>query len=76
MTPAQLRRELGELVLRVWELQSQVRGMSDAEVGGISFNLTTAVRSLGLANALAGRLLVAQLTDSDRAQADEAAGRA
>lgn len=73
MTPAELRKELGEVILRLSQIE---RDAYAAGLKSVAQSLTSARHSLMLANNAAGRLLVAQLTDADRAQADEAGRRA
>lgn len=81
MNATQLRRELGHMILRLDELVQQA--WEDARANGFPDDACATASYLGFAadnlrtvNHKAGKLLVAQLTDKDRAQADEAAGRA
>lgn len=81
MTPAQLRRELGHIILRLEELKDvawdNARNNEFREHDcTIASYIGMAADALRVANHTAGKLLVAQLTDKDRAQADEAGRRA
>lgn len=76
--PAQLRRELGELLLKAEQLHlaSNKDAATNIVERALCDFLWNAVNSLRMANTMAGQILHAQLTDADRAQAADAAGRA
>lgn len=79
MTPAELRKELGELLLRAESVLAHAeRQTSDwnGDFGVLCIHLRAAIPALRAANIRSDKLLVAQLTDADRAQADEAGRRA
>lgn len=73
MTPAQLRKELGQMLVRVDQME---RGAYEAGMWDVANSLRILSVFVKEASDSVGQLLVAQLTDADRAQADEAAGRA
>lgn len=84
MTPAQLRKELGEIVLHVERIEASMAA-GDSVMRVAASDLSVALEFLRAVHGLAGRILTktsllapmtAQLTDSDRAQADEAGRRA
>lgn len=72
------RKELSEIATKLAQLNLAVHGMDlpapDRE--HLDYLLSSSVYLADQANAMAGKLLVAQLTDADRAQADEAGRRA
>lgn len=77
MTPAQLRKELGEVALRVETIRAalmkqHLEGRTNWVLCEIMDEVVVLLRE---ANSAAGREMVAQLTDADRAQATDAAGR-
>lgn len=79
MTPAELRKELGELLLRAESVLAHAErevGDGCSDFGVLCIHLRAAIPALRAANIRAGKMLVAQLTDADRAQADEAGRRA
>ena len=78
MSPAQLRKEIGELVLKAEQLHlaSNKDAATNIVERALCDFLWSAVCSLRMASTMAGQILHAQLTDSDRAQADEAGRRA
>ena len=81
MNTAQIRKELGHMVLRLEELNQAA--WEDARNNGFNEQSCSVASYIGFAadnlrtvNHIAGKLLVAQLTAADRAQADEAGRRA
>lgn len=78
MNTAQIRKELGEIATKLATLNvaAQDMGLAESDRDRLDYLLSSCVYLADQANAMAGKLLVEQLTDSDRAQADEAAGRA
>ena len=81
MNAAQMRKELGHIILRLEELKDvawdNARGsdFNDRDCTIASY-IGMAADALRVANHTAGKMLVAQLNESDRAQADEAGRRA
>lgn len=72
------RKEIGEIATKLAQLNLAVHGMGLAahDRDRLDYLLASCGYLADQASAMAGKLLVAQLTDADRAQADEAAGRA
>lgn len=73
---ARIRRELGDIGLRLEALFASLHKIDASNVSTIAGRVAAARDLVALASFEAGKLLVSELTDADRAQADEAAGRA
>jgi len=73
VSPKKLRKELGQMLVRVDQLE---RGAYEAGMWDMANSLRNLSVFVKEASDSAGKLLVAQLTDADRAQAEDAAGRA
>lgn len=71
------RKELGEIATNLARLNLAVHGMGmpTCDRDHLDYLLASCTYFADQANAMAGKLLVAELSDADREQAADAAGR-